>query len=270
MKKRLVPFVLVTTLIGLTGCANDNNDNAIDTNQSNMGENVRYNSNNGVDVRDVRNNTNNGLDVRNVRNDVNQNLRVSTRAGQKVENLKQVDLAHVIIRNNDAYVAVKLTNNNQTGTTTNNGTTMGTTGISRKGTTTRTSNLNAPGVGNGQNGNYPSTTGSTGTNNTDTAINPGTRANSTGTITGTTGVRDTGLNGIAPTDDANFKKATSGLDKEIAKQVRAAEKNIDHVYVSYDTTFFQQMTNYTNDISNGRNRDNLWNDFTNTTRDIFR
>ncbi|MDV2888214.1 YhcN/YlaJ family sporulation lipoprotein, partial [Alkalihalophilus pseudofirmus] len=74
--------------------------------------------------------TNNGV---NVRNAANHNLRISNNAGRRVENLKEVDLAHVVVRNNDAYVAIKLNNrhrNNQanTGTTTNTGNNLGTTG----------------------------------------------------------------------------------------------------------------------------------------------
>lgn len=228
MKKSWITFVLATTLLGLTGCANNNKDNAA-------------NNTGNIDVNNVRNNTNNGVNVRNVSN---QNLRVSTRATNNVEGLKEVDQAHVIIRNNDAYVAVRL--NNQNGTGTNAGT-NGTTGA---GMNVRNNEVNARGAGTGRNGNYPGTTGITGVGNTRTSLNPGT----------------TGTNGTGGTA---YKEVSSRLDQKIADQVREAHKSINNVYVSYDTNFFSQMTNYTNDIRNGRNNNGLWENFTATVDRLF-
>jgi len=288
VKKSLVTFVLATTLIGATGCANNNDTkNALDDNRVNRGVNVRNNTNNDLNVRNVRNNTHVG--VRNVKD---QNLRVSTRAGQSVENLKEVDLAHVIIRNNDAYVAVKLHNQTKNNQARNGGNNMGTTGINGS-YTDRSNDITARGAGTGRNGNYPNTTGitgtgntgnalnpgATGTDNTSNALNPGTTGTGTsgnigirGTNDGTTGTRDSGMNGntnVVDTD-ANFRKASSGLDKKIKKQVHAVDKKVDRVYVSYDNDFFNQMTDYSNDLQSGRNRDGLWNDFTDTVGRIFR
>lgn len=264
VKKSWATFVLATTLIGLTGCAGNNNN----ATGNNLGQNLRNNTNDGVTTRNVRNNTNNALNVRNVSN---QNLRVSNRAARDVEKLQQVDLAHVIIRNNDAYVAVKLNNQGTTGTNNNvgNRTNNGTTNITGTGTNARNNNLNAPGNGIGMNGNYP---GTTGTGTTGTALTPGTTGVGVdGTNAGTTGIRDTGTNnGTVGTGTTNYRKATSGLDKKIAKQVRAADKTINNVYVSYDTNFFNQMRNYSNDINTGRNRDGIWDNFSNTVNRIFR
>src|SRR5690348_3378367 len=110
LKKGLVTFVLASTLIGLTGCNTTTKND------------LRNDVNNDLTTRNVRNNMDNRLNVQNVRD--NNNLRVSNRAGRSVEKLKEVDLAHVIIRDNDAYVAVRLQNNrNQTGTTGTTGTT---------------------------------------------------------------------------------------------------------------------------------------------------
>ena len=241
-KKGLVTFVLATTLLGLTGCGvNDRTDNVTRNNLN--ANNVRYNNNDGLDLTNVSNKT----------------FRVSNRAGKSVEKLQAVDLAHVIIRNHDAYVSVKLhnrTNQTNMGMGNTRGTSMSTVD------TTRANDINARGAGTGRNGNYPSTTGVTSTDNTGNALNPGT-TNGTN-IGGTTGVRDTGING-----GANFRKASTRLEREIAKQVHTAEKNVNNVYVTYDVDFFNRLTDYTTDTGNARNRDGLWNDITNTIKRSF-
>jgi len=213
-------FVLATTLLGLTGCANDN-DNASNNNTNDLGFN------------NVRNNAINGVNVRNV---ANQNLRVSARATRNVESLKEVDQANVIIRNNDAYVAVRLKG-------TQNGT------RARGGTTGTGPNMNAT-YGNGYNSGTTGTNGSANLHATTGNIN---NAN----ITGTTGTR-TNARGI------------NTLDQKIKNQVRAADRSIDNVYISYDTDTFGQMTNYSNDIRTGTNRNDLWDDFSNFVNRMFR
>ena len=213
-------FVLATTLLGLTGCANDN-DNAANNNTNDLGFN------------NVRNNAINGVNVRNV---ANQNLRVSARATRNVESLKEVDQANVIIRNNDAYVAVRLKG-------TQNGT------RARGGTTGTGPNMNAT-YGNGYNSGTTGTNGSANLHATTGNIN---NAN----ITGTTGTR-TNARGI------------NTLDQKIKNQVRAADRSIDNVYISYDTDTFGQMTNYSNDIRTGTNRNDLWDDFSNFVNRMFR
>jgi hypothetical protein len=233
VKKSWTTFVLATTLVGLTGCAgnNDNaaNNNANMNNAANMGDN------------NVSNNPITGVNVRNVSN---QNLRVSGRAINNVERLKEVDQAHVIIRNNDAYVAVRL-NNTQNGNRAHGGT---------AGTGP---NMNAT-YGNGYN------SGTTGTNG---AINMNA---STGNPDnpGTNGTRNNAR--INRANDINARtNNTSSLDRKIINQVRAADRSIDNVYISYETNTFGQMTNFSNDIRNGTNRDGLWNDFTESVDRMF-
>lgn len=276
LKKGLVTFVLASTLIGLTGCNTTTKND------------LRNDVNNDLTTRNVRNNMDNRLNVQNVRD--NNNLRVSNRAGRSVEKLKEVDLAHVIIRDNDAYVAVRLQNNrNQTGTT---GTT-GTTNITGTNTTRNnlaTNNYNSTSynsLGTAKHGNYPNNTGVTGVDNTGTGIgnnvNAGQGVNTRGTVdirgTGTGSTVDnsgfTGTNnGTTGTYDgttrSNYHHVSSALDKKIQKQVHVAEKSINRVYISYDRTFFNQMTNYSNDLSTGRNKNGVWNDFTNSVNNIFR
>jgi len=285
LKKGLVTFVLASTLVGLTGCA----DNATKNN-------LRNDANNRLDVRNVRNDNNNRMSVQNVNT---HNLRYSNRAGRAVEKLQEVDLAHVIIRNNDAYVAVRLKNNRfQTGTgTTNTRNNTGATGTNNNlgttGTNGRDNHLTARGAGTGLNGNYPGTTGVNALDNTGTGLNPGAggTSNTRGTIgirgtnnnNGTTGTMNnnntfTGTNnGTAGTNDgttgANYRSVSSPLDQRIADQVRTADKSVHRVYISYDRDFFRQMTNYSTDLNTkGRNRNNnnLWNDFNRTVKNIFR
>lgn len=212
-------MVLATTLLGLTGCANNDN-NAANDNKNNLG------------VNNVRNNNLNGVNVRNV---ANQNLRVSARAIRNVESLKEVNRANVIIRNDDAYVAVDLVG-------TQNGT------RARGGTTGTGPNMNAT-YGNGYN------SGTTGTNGAaNLSDTTGNRYNAN--ITGTTGTTTNAL-------------GTNALDRKIINQVRAADRSIDNVYISYDTNTFGQMTNYSNDIRTGTRVD-LWDDFTNSVNRMFR
>lgn len=233
VKKSWVTFVLATTLVGLTGCAgnNDNeaNNNANMNNAANMGDN------------NVNNNAINGVNVRNV---TNQNLRVSGRAISNVESLKEVDQANVIIRNNDAYVAVRLTNN------ANGNRALG-------GPTGTAPNMNAT-YGNGYNSGTTSTNGAVNRNaSIGNPDNPGTN-----------GTRNNAR--INRANDINARtNNTSAIERKIINQVRAADRSIDNVYVSYDTNTFGQMTNFSNDIRNGTNRDGLWNDFTDSVDRMF-
>ncbi len=223
-------LVLATTLFGLTGCA-DNKDNAVNNNTNNLGTN------------NVRNNAINGVNVRNVSN---QNLRVSARAIRNVESLNAVDQANVIIRNNDAYVAVRLKG-------TQNGT------RARGGTTGTGPNMNAT-YGNGYNS---GTTGANGSANLHATTGNRNNANITGTTGTTTNARINRANDLTA-------RGNDTLDQKIINQVRAADRSIDNVYISYDTNTFGQMTNYSNDIRTGTNRNGLWNDFTNSVNRMFR
>ncbi|MEH7744789.1 YhcN/YlaJ family sporulation lipoprotein [Neobacillus drentensis] len=230
VRKSWITFVLATTLLGLTGCANDN-DNAANKNTNDLG------------VNNVRNNAINGVNVRNVSN---QNLRVSARAIRNVESLNAVDQANVIIRNNDAYVAVQLEG-------TQNGT------RARGGTTGTGPNMNAT-YGNGYNS---GTTGTNGSSNLHATTGNRNNANITGTTGTSTNAR------INRANDLNAR-GNNTLDQKIINQVRAADRSIDNVYISYDTDTFGQMTNYSNDIRTGTNRDGLWNDFSNSVNRMFR
>lgn len=243
MKKTIVPLLLATALAGLTGCADRKN---------------YVGPNNQVNQTNIRSTSPNG---RVIVNNTDQNLRISTRARNSVESLKEVDRAHVIMQNNNAYVAVRLKNNgnlagpgpagtpsgynyNGTTTVTDRGTTLpGTTGTDR-----RAAGYGTPGTTAGYAG---------------TGVNPGAGYGAPGTAF-------TGTPGTTATDGTNYRPVITGLDKKIEDRVRAAERNVNKVYVSYDNNFYKRMTIYSNDLRNGRNRDGILNDFTNTVRGIFR
>lgn len=282
----MITFVLTSTLIGLTGCAGDNQNAGGDNNGGNLGvNNVR---------NDVRNNDNNGITGRNVSN---QNLRVSTRAANNVERLGEVDQAHVIIRNNDAYVAVQLNNqrdttgdragtgtnttNNRGGNGNNAGNTQNNGNLTNTGNTGITGNYTNSGITGTTNHNLNTGAGAINGNNTGAGTdritgnntNTGNNGNDgTGTNmgnTGNTGRNGTNMNGNNGTGGTNYKEVSNRLEQRIADQVRAADKNIHKVYVSYDNDFYTQMNTYTNDIQNGRNRDGIWDDFTDTVGRFF-
>ncbi|WP_052404841.1 YhcN/YlaJ family sporulation lipoprotein [Bacillus rubiinfantis] len=279
MNKRIITFVLASTLIGLTGC-NGNRDAINDNNQNNVGLNNVRNNNNGVIPQNVS----------------TKNLRVSTRASQNVERLGEVDRAHVIISNNDAYVAVRLANkqtdtddrtgintknrtkfyqntgtNNLTGTGTNDGTAD----ISRNDNNTGTSL-----TGYNNNAGINRTAGNTGNNienRNNTAKNGNINYYNAGANGNGTFIEDnennangdnTGFN-----EDTNnrtrYKNVSNRLEQKIADEVRSADKNIHRVYISYDNNFYNKMNTYSNDLRNGRNNNGLWKDFTNTVRGVF-
>lgn len=84
VKRSSTVLLSAIMLFGLAGCGtNDNGKNRIQTNQARI--------NNVGDQ---------------------QQLRVSDRAARAVERLNEIDRAHVIISNNNAYVAVRTNNNN--------------------------------------------------------------------------------------------------------------------------------------------------------------
>lgn len=292
LRKSSITFVLAACLFGLSGCnATDNKNN--------------------INVNKVRNQGGTIL------NDTNQRLRVSTRAAQNVARLNEVDQAHVIIRNNDAYVAVRLKNavNNRTGPNPGITGTTGTTGITGTTGTTRATGYNENNMGTTG---YSGTTGTTGMTGTASTGRFGTNAgtinygrtgadigntgitgnrnqvmygngyNSGGTGTpgtiGTTGAGGpngtTGITGVPGTTGTNpdntrlgttdYSRVSSPLEQKIADRVRAADPSIHRVYVSVDPNFYTRMNAYYNDITNGRNRDGLINDFGNTVRRFFR
>src|SRR3954454_19662074 len=102
MKKSWMILGSAVLSLSLTGCGGDDNARGDDNNN---GAKVQSN-----EVRPIANNRNN-----------NRTLRISDRAEKQVERLNQVDDAHVIISNNNAYVTVRLANNQNNNNNANNG-----------------------------------------------------------------------------------------------------------------------------------------------------
>jgi hypothetical protein len=241
MKKSSVALVLTACLLGLAGCSGNQKISATDTVKHNFNA-TSTNNQNGV-----------------ILNNTNQKLRISTRASNSVERMKVVDQALVIIRNNNAYVAVRLKNNG-------NGAGTSTTEIGGNGNNTNNTGM----YGNGYN------SGATGNNGLDGNINNPSTSGIGGTGTnagtsGTSGVGTTGIgNGTTGLEGNRYSEVTTSLEQKIADRVRATDKNIHKVYVSFNPDFYNQMSTYSNNISNGLNRNSLLNDFSNTVRRFFR
>lgn len=127
MKKSWVILGSAALTLSLTACAGNDNS-AVDNNN---GDQQVQTNNEAPRVFDE--------------NRTNKTLTISDRAEQQVEQMKEVDDAHVIISNNNAYVAVKLTNlDNEEGNRTNNGV------VNRQGDGRNTDNGHA-GAENGDN-----------------------------------------------------------------------------------------------------------------------
>ncbi|SMQ78100.1 sporulation lipoprotein, YhcN/YlaJ family [Bacillus sp. OV166] len=92
MKKSLILIAILIFSLELTGCA-------------------RYNVNKNDLVNRDQNVTRNNID--NVRDNNDSRMRVADDAAKKVTDLKEVDTANVIVTENNAYVAVKLSPTSQ-------------------------------------------------------------------------------------------------------------------------------------------------------------
>lgn len=136
--KWFITGVAVASLC-LTGCTN--NDNAGDNNDNGTQFTQNTRNNNNARPMNVKNNTRN-----------NQNVKTSRAAEREVEKLKEVEDAHVLITNNNAYVAVRLSKNNR-GNINNQGTTN--VNFDNNGNATRNGALD--GDGNGANNNANNT-----------------------------------------------------------------------------------------------------------------
>ena len=114
--KTLMVSASLSSLL-LTACGVDNNnanDTAMRNKDDNTLENVNYNPNNtnrnydnnnvNRDVTNITNRNTNG-------NNNDYRMEVADKAAEKIVSMHEVDQANVIVTDNNAYVAAKLTNN---------------------------------------------------------------------------------------------------------------------------------------------------------------
>lgn len=221
MKKGLVTILSAACILSVTGCAGNQTDNATNIGLRNDQAPITRVNYNGNDTNS------------------NQNATVQTRATKNVERLDEVSQARVIMRGNDAYVTVRLNKNGNTNN--NNGTTVGNNSATNSGTTGTNTNLR--GMANEYNNvgfnNRHSKTANTadrnnstemaerinetpGTNNPSTT-RPGLGNNTNFTTNVDTNNRNTRL--------GHTKQVSSQLKQKIENQIRAANKNVDDVFI---------------------------------------
>jgi len=188
-------------------------------------------------------------------------LRVANRAESQVEQLEEVDNAHVIISNNNAYVAVKLADNRNNNfartdnTPDENGNVIVNDALDGNGRTfAENGRVKQDQTRNGNDGIIDGN-GDAGNRNRQDAADNRVRVNKA--------------------DDSNiaenyYSQATNIFEQQITDIVRKTDSRIDKVYISVDNNVYNKMGRYADDIRTDRNRENLFQDFTNNVNNIFR
>lgn len=67
----------------------------------------------------------------------------------------------------------------------------------------------------------------------------------------------------------NGRNLSRTLERKISNEVKSVDRDIDNVYVSANPDFYDRMTNYSNDIRNGRPVEGFFDEFTQTIRRVF-
>lgn len=282
MRKGLLILSSAVLTLGLAGCGGNDNaggDNDVANQQrQTIPRTVNYEGNNGD------NNNNNGT------------LSIAERAERQVEQLDEVEDANVIISNNNAYVAIRLADNNNNnaqgaGNGNNNGDNDGNAivndGLGGNGETLMdngTVNQDDDNVdgddgvidGKGDAGNKNGQNTAAG-NTRNNGNDDGNNNNLIGLGNGyenadnnnNNGNNDNGGNNNRGTTD--YSPVSNSFEQRIADQVRQADSRIHKVYVSLDREFYDRMTNFADDIRNGNNGDNnnLFENFNRVVRDFF-
>ena len=272
MKKTLIVIGCTVFTLGLAGCGATNNA----ANDDNNGQQR-------VQTTQIRRGT--GTE--------GHALRVADRIERQVEQLEEVDDAHVIISNNKAYVSVKPAGNrNNAGTGNNmddNGNAIVNDGLDGNARTfTDNGRVNQDNNRDGNDGiiDGKGDAGSRNRQNAGTADGGYSRnifgtGNANGTDIGNTGRRNgttgnnaggrgtAGYNADGNGAGNNYSEVSSALEQRITATVRRADQSVDRVYVSVDNDLYNRMGTYSNDIRNNGDRDGLFEDFTNTVNDFF-
>lgn len=261
----------------LVGCGANDDTAMNNNNNNNQGQGFNTEQ---VRTRNVNNNNNN-----NQTND--RNLSVSDRAELQVERMNEVEEANVIIWNNNAYVAVRLANqddnrNNRNGgmnaSDVNNGGDNNGNAVDRtldnggnalnNGTVNQSDNRNGNnGMIDGQGDAGKGSQQNTGNNNNLFDVNNNNNNNN----------NNNEQSGATPdhvtTDYAsnwnNYSPVSNAFEQKIADRVRQAENKIHKVYVSNNPDLYGKMSTYADELRTNGNGNGILDDFNNTVNNFF-
>lgn len=228
MKKSIIIAGCAVFTMGLAGCGANNN--AADNNRDQQ-----------VEINQVRQGPVTAEDNR---------LQLADRTERQIEQMPEVDDARVIISNNNAYVGVRLADNN----------------LDNDGNAQVNDALDGNGRTFARNGRVDQDDSSAGN---DGIIDGQGDAGKDRRNDGNNGANILGngnnMNGTVRNNGA----AVTLLEKQIEQRVRQSNKGIDRVYVSVDRTAYNRMGTFADDIRTDRNRDGLFEDFRNSMDDLF-
>ncbi|RHW35759.1 hypothetical protein D1B31_19165 [Neobacillus notoginsengisoli] len=186
----------------------------------------------------------------------NRQVKVSQKAARSVERLAEVQSAHVIVDNTDAYVAIR-PNDAQS--------------------------MRAQG--------YRTNHKEDGDKNTGPLVNPGYHGHGDGTKTGEysgTGIGGGSIEGLALEDnqgkvfgvhnttdtsnpkiimDSSYSGISASFIQSLANQVMKAEGSVEKIYLSFDPDFYMRMNRFADDINN--RQIGIVRDFRRTVNGIF-
>ncbi|MEW8986325.1 MAG: YhcN/YlaJ family sporulation lipoprotein [Bacillus sp. (in: firmicutes)] len=194
-------------------------------------------------------------------------LQLADRAERQVEQMPEVDDARVIISENDAYVAVRLAENNLENdgnaeindALDGNGRTFAKNGRVDQDDSTAGNDGVIDGHGDAGNGDRQNAGNKNGNNVFDNDNN-----NGNGNMNG---IGNTNMNGNATGNTMNGNNGQ--LELQIEQRVRQANNRINNVYVSVDRNAYDRMGTFADDIRTDRNRDGMFEDFRNTMDGFF-
>jgi hypothetical protein len=239
MKKSLIVIGCTVFTIGLAGCGANNNAVNDDNNGQQQVQISQVNQGPATDGR---------------------TLRVANIAEQQVEQLEEVDNAHVIISDNNAYVAVKLADNrnNNVARTDNN--------PDENGNVIVNDALDGNGRTFAENGRVQQDPNRDGN---DGIIDGNGDAGNRDRLNADNRVRVNNADDSGITENY-YSQATNIFEQQITDIVRKTDSRINKVYISVDNNVYNKMGRYADDIRTDRNRENLFDDFTNNVNNIFR
>ncbi|NMO95244.1 YhcN/YlaJ family sporulation lipoprotein [Paenibacillus lemnae] len=257
---------LIASMAGLAGCGNTNDGNTT------KAHNISTKNNGRIGKSHVLNNRNDRSGMQ--QHDLS-NLKYSRVLSNKISKVKGVGNAHVFVSKNNAYVALSLDNQKNTGTSNMNP------GNGMDGRTNTMSNRGRIG-GMGTNGRSDGLYGASGTgsagllrgmsdprgnldNNTGLGRSAGygsygsSRYNTMGDNSGDNGIMGNNgatignrgrygtLNNNAGTDMNNENSVPSDIREMINSKIQKTVPNCDQVYVSADSGFYDHSAGYAND-----------------------